>query len=180
MQAILMKSIYRDINSKEQNLKHYEHLEEYIKVQRQQGNIVRLPKINKNLVATQIKDTAVIKLYHIQQRKVVRQVKLQFEDATFNSYMKLEQLDDDDLNQLETPEDQQQKQILSVDSDDEIESDTVEQEDDKIAMEIIQENRKQQIQNQISNHLQGLLQLKSRGKSSKQLEPDGVLMKELT
>lgn len=73
-------------------------------------------------------DTAIIKLYHIQEQRVVRQIKFQFDDETF----KLEQFTS--LDQIDTPENER---LQSPDSMNEIDSDTVEQEDDKIAIELL-------------------------------------------
>lgn len=68
-----MKSIFRDVGpTKLQKLEYYESLKEYIQNEEQLGNEVRLPKLNEEIVAVKNKNSALVKLYSIKKKRVVR------------------------------------------------------------------------------------------------------------
>ena len=77
----MMKSIFFDLDRKEHNDKYFEGLKEYIQEEERNGNTVRLPKLNEEIIAIQEKGSNLIKLYDIRQKVVTRQFKLDFADT---------------------------------------------------------------------------------------------------
>jgi len=64
--SIQMKSLFFNLQTKDQNLPHYEHVKEYVQEQRLMGNVVKMPKRNEDVVAVLEKGTCNILLYNVK------------------------------------------------------------------------------------------------------------------
>jgi len=81
----LRKSIFFNIERLAQNRDYFEGLKEYIQTQEREGNDVRLPKINEEIVAVKEQGKLVIGLYNIKRKQVVRRIKLTTKQTKFDA-----------------------------------------------------------------------------------------------